>query len=59
MKKCYYCGDKIWDFDETKTRMDRDEKELLYHKGCYEIYLEEIMEKVRDVSDDQASQYKN
>lgn len=46
MKKCSYCKDPI-KFDKPVVRTDRDGNKIYYHPGCYELRLEEIVEKTR------------
>jgi len=45
--KCEFCKDPILKSQETRTRIDRDGKILKYHKGCFELWLDKIVEKVK------------
>ena len=44
---CDYCQDPILKFQKRVTRPDREGKNRHYHKGCYSIILDEIIEACR------------
>jgi len=45
--KCSYCNDPIYNFQKHKIRPDKEGKKRYYHEGCYEIILDEIIDRVK------------
>ena len=46
--KCEFCKNPILKHQETRIRIDRDGKIVKkYHKGCFELCLDKIVEKVK------------
>ena len=45
--KCESCRDKIWIWQKRRTRINRDGKKLKYHKGCFELLLDKLIDKVK------------
>ena len=45
--KCPYCKDKILKSQKTKTRVNREGPNKIYHEGCFELMLAELIESVR------------
>lgn len=39
--KCSYCNDPLYKFQEKVLIKDQDGKKIRYHRGCYDIYMEE------------------
>ena len=47
--KCPYCKHPIFQFQETRARIDKEtEEEKIYHKHCFEMLLNELIEKMRE-----------
>ena len=48
--KCKYCGDPIYKFQSKVTIPDRENNQEKYHKGCYEIMIDRISDRVKKLT---------
>lgn len=55
---CPYCQNPILEGQKTRLRIDKETEDIKrYHKACYEMYLNELIDKVREDKGDRACQH--
>ena len=47
MKRCEYCKDPIYKFQEFKILTDKKGKKKNYHIGCFEILTDKIVNRIK------------
>jgi len=45
--KCTYCKDPIYKFQKRRAILDKMGKKRYYHKGCHELMLDKIIDRVK------------